>query len=283
MNRRTLISLFGLAGLVALLWLAVRGQRPNPQPGTVSTTPAPPAQVGTTGVTRVATPPSATKPPAGRPVPPPAVDAVVLENAGTAAEVVRVNANQVLGTVNGVAITLKDLVPVAREKAGTDQVLSAEMFGFLLNRAVDRELTVQAARSQGVELSEEHRQRLSEHQARSSKREDGVFDTLQHSSESTEFQQRDLSAMALQYSLAEKAGVPSPHVTTEHVAAYYQQHQAEYRALPPDPAEREAAWEVIDQDIRSKLAPDLQVRHEAALKKFLDQLRASAQVVLPKP
>ena len=71
---------------------------------------------------------------------------------------------------------------------------------------------------------------------------------------------------------------PYAHVTTEAVAAYYQKHNAEYRALPTEPSEYDAAWAVIDQDIRAKLAPEMQTRHEAALKKYLETLRATAQI-----
>ncbi len=281
MNRRAWIGLLGLLVMAVLFWAVVRSRNPAPPP---AATAPPAAEVDPAPPTGdLVRPRVAVRPSAGDPGPPPVVQPVTLENAGTPAESVLVNPQQVLGTVNGVALTLKDLMPLPPEKAGQAQVISVERFGFLLDRAVERELTLQTARSQGVELSAEQRQRLAELRARSNQTEEGVFDTLQHGAESTEFQQRDLGAMALQYSLAEKAGVPSPHVTTEHVVAYYQQHHAEYRALPPEPAEREAAWEVIDQDIRSKLAPEIRAQHESALKKFLDQLRASAQVAVTKP
>jgi hypothetical protein len=283
MNRRTIIGLIGLSALVALLWLGARARRQDTQPSSPSTEPKVSTQSETAAPAHVTPPSAAMKPLNALPEPPPSIDPVMVENAGTAGEVVRLNASQVLGRVNGVAITLKDLIPLDAVKAAGDQLLPRERFEFLLDRAVDREVTVQAARSQGVSLSGEQLQRLAEHKARSSTREDGVFDTLQHGPESTDFQQRDLSAMALQHTLAEKAGVPSPYVTTEHVATYFEQYRGEYQALPADPAQRQAAWEIIEQDIRSKLAPGMQARHDEAMKKFGDQLRASAQISVAKP
>ena len=82
----------------------------------------------------------------------------------------------------------------------------------------------------------------------------------------------------LHATLAEQAGVPSPHVTAAEVQAYYQQHQAEYGVLPTDPAQRQAAWEAIDQAIRQTLAPQLQAQHQEQFQKFLEQLRAAAQI-----
>lgn len=273
MNRRTLLGLVGLAGLSVLVWIALRASRPASPPD--SSVKDGPSKAGPSISTEE---PLKPKPPADPPAVVLPVTNVVAENAGQPNETVRINADQVLGTVNGVALSLKDLVPLTAEKAGTDQVMSAEHFDFLLKRAVDRELTYQTARSQGVELTDELKERLAEHRASSSSTEEGTFDNLQRGVENTEFQQRDLAAMALQYALAEKAGVPSPHVTSEAVAAYYQKHNAEYRTLPTEPAEYDAAWVVVDQDIRAKLAPEMQTRHEEALKKYLETLRATAQI-----
>ena len=179
------------------------------------------------------------------------------------------------------AITLKDLMPLPAQKAGTDQVMSVERFEFLLNRAVEREVTFQAARVQGVGLSEAQQQRLTELRGRSEQREPGVFDTVQHDPANVEFEQRDATGLLLQAALAEKAGVPSPHVTATQVQAYYDQHQTEYSALPTDPAQRQRAWEKIDQAIRLKLTPQLQAQHQERLRELLDQLKSSARIDIP--
>jgi hypothetical protein len=159
--------------------------------------------------------------------------------------------------------------------------MSAEMCGPLLNRAVEREVTFQAAKREAVELTAVQRQRLAELRARSEQHEPGVFDTVQQNPTNVEFEQRDATGLLLQATLAEKAGVPSPHVTGAQVQAYYQQHQAEYGALPADAAQRQTTWEKIDQAIRQKLAPQLQAEHQERLQQFVKQLKAASQVDIP--
>src|SRR5262249_35621053 len=95
----------------------------------------------------------------------PQVETVVPKAGGEPAQVVRVHADQVLATVNGVAISLKDLAPLDTAQGATDQLMSPEMYEFLLNRAIDREVTIQTARAQGLELSAEQRQQLDQMRA----------------------------------------------------------------------------------------------------------------------
>jgi hypothetical protein len=195
--------------------------------------------------------------------------------------VVRVSPGKVLANVNGVAITPQDLMPLPAEKTGSEQTLSAERYHFLLDRAIEREVTFQAARGQGLELSATQRQQLEQLRARSERIEPGVFDTVQHNPANAEFAVRDATGLLLQASLAEKAGVPSPHVTAAHVQAYYQQHRADYDALPVDSAQRAAAWERIDHDIRSKLASQVREEHQARFDQFKEQLKASTLITVP--
>ena len=209
---------------------------------------------------------------------------VVPETGGPPEKVVRVKPEQVLATVNGVAITLKDLVPLPKEKTGSEQMMSAEMYDFLFHRAVERELTVQAARAQGVELTEDQKKRLAEIRARSEERAPDVFDTVQQNPENTEFEQRDLAGLLLRSSLAERAGVPSPHVTPEQVEGYFQQHRSEYAQLPVEPADRpREAWQAADAEIRMKLASAIQAAHDEQMRKFVDDLKANANIVMVEP
>jgi len=186
-----------------------------------------------------------------------------------------------LATVSGVAITLQDLVPLPAEKRGQEQVMSAERYRFLLGRAIEREVTFRTAGAQGVALTEAQRKRLDEVRARSEHREPGVFDTVQQNPANVEFEQREAAGLLLQATLAEKAGVPSPHVTPAQVQTYYQQHQAEYGALPADASQRSAVWEGIDRDIRFKLASQVQAEHQERLQQFRDRLLAGAQITKP--
>jgi hypothetical protein len=203
------------------------------------------------------------------------------DNGGSAAKMVRVKADQTLATVNGVAITLKDLMPLPEVKAGQAQTLSAERYGFLLDRAVEREVTFQTAQAQGVALTKAQRQRVEEMRVQSDRTEPGVFDTVQQNPVNTEFAVRDATGLLLQATLAETAGVPSPHVTPAQVQAYYQQHHAEYGTLPAEAARRNAVWERIDRDIRLKLAEQGRAEHQARFQQFRDQLRTDARIVLP--
>ncbi len=200
------------------------------------------------------------------------------EAGAPAVKMVRVTPAQVLATVGGVQLTLKDLMPLPASKTETPQLMSAEMFSFLLNRAVEREATIQAAAREGVELTAPQRQKLQEARARAQEAQAGVFDTVQQDPANAEFEQKDSAALLLQASLAEKAGVPSPHVTAQLVQAYYQQHEAEYGLLPSEPAARQAAWQRIDAEIRLKLAPQVQAQYEQNFKQFIEQLKAAAEI-----
>jgi hypothetical protein len=249
---------------------------PRPAPATQSQVPAP-------------TQSPAINPAVTHPEPPAAVaqssapirQNLVLQTGSPAQAVVRVKPDRVLATVNGISITLKDLVPLPKDKANTEQMLSAEMYDFLFTRAIQRELTFQAARAQGVELSENQKQRLAELRARSEARPADVFDTVQQNPENTEFEQRDFAGLALLAVLAEKAGVPSPYVTSEQVEEYFLQHKSEYAQIPADPIQRSGdAWAAVDAEIRKKLTPALQVEHDKQLNRMVTELLAKANVIV---
>ena len=280
-------SFFWLAGLTAVvgvglitsLFFVGSLQRPSPpaSPATherevtapVQGTPSPQAVTAPKPQASVAEPP------------PPQRENVVPQSGGPAEAVVRIKPDRVLATVNGVSITLKDLVPLPKDKANTEQMLSAEMYDFLFNRAVQREVTFQAARAQGIELTDSQKERLAELRARSEAKPAGVFDTVGQNPENTEFEQRDFAGLALQAVLAEKAGVPSAYVTSEQVEEYFLQHKSDYAQIPTDPAQRSSdAWAAVDSDIRKKLTPALQAEHDRQLNKMMADLLAKANVVV---
>ena len=64
----------------------------------------------------------------------------------------------------------------------------------------------------------------------------------------------------------------------EHVVRFYQEHKADYGELPDDPVARKTAWQRIDSDIRQKLAPQLEAEYQKNLQKFIEQLKASANI-----
>jgi DNA-binding MarR family transcriptional regulator len=160
-------------------------------------------------------------------------------------------------------------------------MLSAEMYDFLFTRAVQREVTFQAARAHGIELTDSQKERLAELRARSEAKPAGVFDTVGQNPQNTEFEQRDFTGLALQAVLAEKAGVPSPYVTSEQVEEYFQQHKSDYAQIPVDPAQRSSdAWAAVDSEIRKKLTPALQAEHDRQFNKMMADLQAKANVVV---
>jgi hypothetical protein len=203
----------------------------------------------------------------------------VISGAGDlSASVVRVRAAQVLATVNGVPITLKDLIPLPGDKVGTQQQMSVERFGFVLNGAIERELNFQRARALGVKLTEAQEAQLAELRAQRDKHDPRVFDTLQQNPANTDFEVRDARALMLQATLAERAGIPSPDVTPGQVEEYYRQHQADYQELPTEGTERQTKWAKIDQDIRNKLAPQIHTQYHKKFEEFLSHLKANAQI-----
>ena len=276
------IGLVGAICLAALVVVVVLERQPSPNAPDAVQTPELTAEAQNTPITPLPERPVRTRTVVAAPTAP-QVETVVPENGGAPVTVMRVQPGQTLASVNGVAIKLKDLVPLPAEKAATEQVMSAEMFNYLLNRAVEREATFQAATRQGVELTAAQRQRLAEQRARSEQPDANVFDTMQQNPANVAFEQRDSEALLLQAALAERAGVPSPHVTAARVQAYYQAHLAEYGALPADPAQQRAAWEKIDQAIRQTLAPQLQAEHQERLQQFVEQLKATAEIMKASP
>lgn len=276
----------GVAIVASLLVLGIVLLRPRPAK------PAPPAgselsnQAARVAPANTAPVAAATVVVASRPsavVSPNAVTPVSGTGGGGGAAMLRIQAGAVLATVNGVPVELKNLLPLPVGKETAEQIMPADRYAFLLDRAVDREVTLQNASAQRVDLTEWQREQLAKLRARSERPAANLFDDLQHNPANADFEARDAAALFLQASLAEKAGVPQRDVTAAQVESYYQQHQTEYGALPSDAAGRQATWEKIDQDIRVKLARQAQTLHDESFEKFLSQLRASAQIVKTRP
>lgn len=283
MRHQQIPWLAGLFGIVIIGFTAVTiwnrsGHSPQPsvRAPAIASQPVQPAVATAPG--QVATP--SKQPEIAAPAAPQREN-VLPEGGGPVEQVVRVKPGQRLATVNGVTITLKDLLPLPKEKEAKEQMVSAEMFNFLFNRAIERELTFQAARAQGVELTEAQKTRLAEIRARSEQRDPNAFDNLGRNAENLEFEQRDFAGLMLQAALAEKVGVPSPYATSEQVEEYFQQHRSEYAQVPADPAQRPSElWQRVDVEIRMKLGAALQAAHDEQMKKFIERLKANATIVL---
>ena len=102
-----------------------------------------------------------------------------------------------------------------------------------------------------------------------------VQGTLQ---EQLEFELRDAKAMLLRNTLLAQQGHPLPYVTDEQVKAHYEANLGKYGVLPDDPATRDAAWQKIDFQIRSELAPQLQADYQTAVDTFMQDLKGAARI-----
>jgi hypothetical protein len=85
-------------------------------------------------------------------------DVPVADIASEPANVVRVRADQVLANVNDQAILLKHLVPPRPDEQ--EQAMTSEEYDSRLNRAIEMELTFQAASAHGVDLTPQQKRRV---------------------------------------------------------------------------------------------------------------------------
>ena len=127
---------------------------------------------------------------------------------------VRVNTAQVLAMVNQTPVRLRDLMPI--RPGETEKDLTPEQYASRLQRAIDMELTFQAARAQGVELTPAQQQRLEQtaprHQSDLTHYRNYGLSWSSISPEQVEFEKRLLTAQLLEQNLvARKSAVfPSP-------------------------------------------------------------------------
>ena len=203
---------------------------------------------------------------------------------------VRLHATQVLASVNGRPILGKDLLVFDATNPNAEQTLSPDMYKFLLDRAIDRELTFQAANSHRIELTaaqQDQLDRIRKNLFRDENTEDGKVVRRLNSAGTEEdqiaFHVRDFSAFVLQSSLLAETGAPSPFVDEAVVEEHYKNHVAQYGALPSDPTERAAAWKKIDAQIRAELYTPTALAFEERRRQYLDQLRNSSSITVNEP
>ena len=159
--------------------------------------------------------------------------------------------------------------------------MSPEGYDFLLNRAIDRQLTFEEARRRGVKLGEAQQQQLGAVRQQAIARGGSV--PGEQTEDELTLEERDTEASMLQTELLARAGTPPPSPTAEDVERYYQAHQKELAALPTDPAARAAARAKIDLGIRGRLATEQQQAWADKLQELLDGLRADAELSYPAP
>lgn len=198
------------------------------------------------------------------PSPPPAdVPASPPPPGGEAGKVVR---GATVATVNGVAITGADMVAF-RAKTGEALELTPEMHEFLLQRAIDRELTMQAARARKLELSAMQQDQLAQVRANAEAR--GETDPAQLA-----YEEKDARAQMLLESMAAADGAPAALVDDAAVDRYLEEHAAELGPAPRDP--RAAQQRRIE--LRQKLYAEQAAAHDARVRELLDRLAAGATI-----
>lgn len=190
---------------------------------------------------------------------------------------IRFTGEQIVATVNGVTIDGKDLSPFSPDRLDAERSMSPEMYEDRLAKAITRELTMQAARSEGVELTEANLEQIERLRA-SRQHDDAVVDPIGDQDAIIEFEAKQAEAHLLEKSLLEKQGVAPPYVDEGLVQAYYEDNMADYGALPDDPAERVTAWQKIALKIRKDLAPIVQADYQGEREAYLDGLEAEADI-----
>jgi hypothetical protein len=195
-----------------------------------------------------------------------------------------------LATVNGVVITLRDLIPLSETNAPTQYTFTTAGYHYLLERAIERELVTQQARAQGITLTPHHHDQLA-HVEQAYYGRDGVApdNVLARPNETSSlenqihFAVRDAAGRLLLTELLAANGVPPPHVTEAQVLAHYQEHRQQFGALPESPAERDAAWQRIRNQIRQELTRANLRSYQTEQETYLARLRSRASVEVPNP
>ena len=144
-----------------------------------------------------------------------------------AREGVAVGRDQTEATVNGVAITGADLLAF-RAEDGDRQTMSPEVHELLLQRAIERELTIQAARARKIELTSIHDAQLA--QVRQNALARGETDPARLA-----FEDREARAQLLLEEVAKAEGAPPALADDKAVDAYLKAHAAEIGPLPKKP------------------------------------------------
>jgi hypothetical protein len=182
-------------------------------------------------------------------------------------------AGQVVATVNGVPLTGRDLLAFS---AGgpPERSLTSEMFAFLRQRAIERELVLQEARVQRVELGPPQIEQLAK--VRPAARERGVSDPNE-----LDFEELEARTDMLKAVLAESVGgVAPPFATASDVDRYFEAHAAELGVASAEPSARARARQELDTRIRELLAKDIANEYKEQLERYMTRLRSEGHITL---
>lgn len=193
-----------------------------------------------------------------------------------------IHANQVLATVNGVSITLGDLIPLTSTNPQAVQEMDPTAYHYFLQRAINRQLIMQEAQAKGIALTDGQQAQLDKLQSEREESEPGLVQKLTVNPAEIQFQLQDEQAFMLQTSLMAAQGY-SPDVTPQEVQQYYQQHPDQYGPLPQDPQASQEAWQSIDYQIRETLANSVRLQYQQQLNAYMAQLTANANITITPP
>lgn len=214
MKPPTLIQTLAAIAILALVWTAWPAAKP--QAGHAST---PLAATEVSGSPR---------PTANGPSP---SSAAGLRRAGQSRETApprNVRADEVLASVNETPIQLRDLI--ALSPGETEIEMPPRQFTSRLQRAIETELTFQAARAQGVELTPAQQQRVDQtganDQADLEHYKQYGLTWSSNSAGQVEFEKRLLTAQLLEQNLVAKAVSVAPSPDPEAQARYEQARRA---------------------------------------------------------
>ncbi len=130
-------------------------------------------------------------------------DATAADIASQPANAMQVRADQMLAKVNDQAILLKHLVPLQPDEQ--EQAMTPEEYESRLNRAIEMELTFQAAAARGVDLTPEQKRRVAvisqKHQAALQEYSKQGVTWSSVTAAQVDFEQRLTSALMLQQNL----------------------------------------------------------------------------------
>jgi hypothetical protein len=188
---------------------------------------------------------AAARPAAAAPAPP--------ERAAPAGTPVVIKPDQVVARVNGAPITGRQLVAF-RAAGPEEQTMTPEMFDFLHQRAIERELVLQEARARGVELAPPQLAQLEAVRRDAARR--GVTDPAE-----VDFEVNDARAGLLEAALLARAGAAAPAANDADVDRYLQEHAGADRARA-----------------RQQLADEAQARYQERRRAYLDELAAAARI-----
>lgn len=173
--------------------------------------------------------------------------------------------------VDGIALFGKDVVAFRRGERAKG--MSAEMYAFLLQGAVERQLTLAAARAQNIELSQAQEQQLAAVRAQAAERAGTALGARE--SDEIELEARTAQAELLQGELLRRSGTPIPSPTDADVQRFVAEHAAELGKLPTaEPARSE-----ILRQIRARLMTEQQAAWARARTELLARLTAAAVIV----